>query len=75
VLNLCDDEKVADSGLQPAWGGAAPQGNALLDDQLFESSGDIEVLRVVTGELVIVGFLEPSAPLFVFNEKSANDGI
>src|SRR6266704_4089277 len=75
VLNLCDDEKVTDSGLQSAWGGAAPQSSAFLDDQLFESSGDIEVFRVVTGELVVVGFLEPSAPLFIFNEKSTNDGI
>jgi len=62
VLNLCDDEKVADSRLQSAWGGAAPQGNSFLDDQLFESSGDIEVLRVVTGELVIKGVIEPSPP-------------
>ena len=45
MLNLCDDEKVADSGLLSAWGGAAPKGNAFLDDQLFESSGDIEVLE------------------------------
>ena len=45
VFNLRDDEEVAHKGFQPAWGGAAPKGNALLDDQLFESSGDIEVLE------------------------------
>jgi hypothetical protein len=75
ILNLCDDEKVAYSGLQSAWGSAAPQGNALLDDQLIEPSGDIDVLTVVTGELIVVGFLEPSTPFSVVNEKSANDGV
>lgn len=64
AFKLCDDEKIGYK-IQPTWCRTAPKGDVLLDDQLVESSGDIEVLAVVSEELVLVGFLEPFAPRFV----------
>jgi hypothetical protein len=36
--------------------------------------GDTKVLSVVTLELVVVGFLEPCAPIFIVDEKTEYDG-
>jgi hypothetical protein len=56
-------------------GSAASNGNALLDNQPFESHSDTEVFPMITVELVVIGILEPFARRFVVDEKSEYDEI
>jgi len=75
-MDLCDDDKVTDPGLEPAWGSSTPKGDAFLDDQVFKSSTDVEVLGVIFGKLVVVvPIFEPSPALVVREERPGNDGV
>jgi len=73
-MNLCDDDKATDPGLEPAWSSSTPKGDAFLDDQIFKSSA--EVLGVIFGKLVVVvGIFEPSPALVVREERPGDDGV
>jgi hypothetical protein len=74
-MDLCDDDKVADPGFEPAWGSSTPKGDAFLDNQIFKSSADVEVLGVIFGKLVVVGIFEPSPALVVREERPCDDGV
>ena len=74
-MDLCDDDKVADPGLEPAWGSGTPKGDAFLDDQIFKSTANVEILGVIFGKLIVVSIFEPSSALVVREERPGDDGI
>jgi hypothetical protein len=73
-MDLCDDDKVADPGLEPAWGSGTPKGDAFLDDQILRSSAYVEVLGVIFGKLVVVVSIFEPSPAFVVNIDHREQG-